>query len=192
MKKNNQKGSVSRLILVLAGVVLVIAAIIFIAISITSRKTESENNQNNQSEVEEPKPVYEATVGDIRLIMQSSFDAGSVLKSSTSNQTDLETTERFIKVTIGAQNKGKVDTDSFTWDLGNIVDSEGRNFVPITNKAFNFLPRPDLCGSVLKPEFAPVSCVRIYEVSRQSEGLKIQVISKVPKVQSVLLDLKIP
>ena len=192
MKKNNQKGSVSRLILVLAGVVLVIAAIIFIAISITSRKTESENNQNNQSEVEEPKPVYEATVGDIRLIMQSSFDAGSVLKSSASNQTDLETTERFIKVTIGAQNKGKVDTDSFTWDLGNIVDSEGRNFVPITNKAFNFLPRPDLCGSVLKPEFAPVSCVRIYEVSRQSEGLKIQVISKVPKVQSVLLDLKIP
>ncbi|MBM3206197.1 MAG: hypothetical protein FJZ43_01055 [Candidatus Staskawiczbacteria bacterium] len=191
MKKNNQKGSVSRLILVLAGVVLVIAAIIFIAISITSRKTESENNQNNQSEVEDSKQVYEATVGDIRLIMQSSFDAGSILKSSTSNQTDLETTERFIKVTIGAQNKGKVDTDSFTWDLGNIVDSEGRNFVPITNKAFNFLPRPDLCGSILKPEFAPVSCVRIYEVSRQSEGLKIQVISKVPKVQSVLLDLKI-
>ncbi len=190
-KNNKQSGAISKIILILAGVVLLIAIVVFIALSIASSKKSNTqgNNQNTQTEVEIPKPVYDATIGDVRLIMQSSVNMGSALKSVVSYQQDLITTERFIKVTIGGQNKGKLETESFAWDIGNIIDSEGRNFVPITNQAYNFLPKPDLCGSILKPEFAPISCIRIYEVSKQSKGLKIQVISKVPKVQSALLDL---
>ena len=40
-----------------------------------------------------------------------------------------------------------------------------------------WLPDPDLCGALLKPEFEPTPCVRIYEVSTVSKNFKIQVIA---------------
>ena len=189
--KNKQKGEISKVILILAGAVLLLAIIIFVAISITSsRKSDDQTkNQDDQTQTEVPKPVYDTTVGDIKFILQSSINMGNTMQSTVSFQPDLTTTERFIKVTMGAQNKGKNDTAFGAFELGNIIDSEGRNYIPITNKAFNFLPKPDLCGSIMKPEFAPISCVRFYEVSRKSEGLKIQVISKSPKAQMQLMDL---
>lgn len=193
-KFNNQSGQTSRVILVLAGAVLLVAVIVFVAIRVAGsrNKEQSSQNQTEQTENEPPKPVYDTTIGDIRFILQSSLGLGSFLKSETSFQQDLTTTERFIKVTVGAQNKGKNETTFSAWDVGNIIDSEGRSFIPITNKAYYFLPKPDLCGAILKPEFTPVPCVRMYEVSKQSKGLKVQVISKVPKQTSSLLDLNLP
>jgi len=88
---------------------------------------------------------------------------------------DLVTTEKFIKVTIGAQNKGKSNVLQSSWDIGNIIDSDGRNFIPIINQAYFWLPKIDLCGSILKPEFEPTPCVKIYEVSKASDSLKIEV-----------------
>lgn len=185
-----QRGSVLRIVLILGAVVLIITIIIFAALRIVSSK-KAAAPQNNESENKEPpKPVYETTVGDIKFTLQSSLDLGNFLRDTASSyRQDLATTERFIKVTIGAQNKGKNETGAFSWDVGSIIDSEGRVFLPITNKAYNFLPRPDLCGAILKPEFTPVPCVRMYEVSKQSKDLKIQVISKVPKQSVGLLDL---
>ena len=61
--------------------------------------------------------------------------------------------------------------------MGDIVDSDGRNFVPLQYNIDSWLPDPNLCGALLKPEFEPAPCVKIYEVSRISKGLKIQVIS---------------
>jgi len=147
---------------------------------------------NNNKCIAISKPVYETTVGDIKFTLESSVDLGSVLKSTKTYQKDLTTTGRFIKVIIGAQNKGKNETLQFAWEIVNIIDSDGRNFTPITNKAYSFLPQPDLCGAMLKPELAPVPCVRLYEVSKQSTGLKIEVVSESPKIGKSLLDLILP
>lgn len=137
-----------------------------------------------------PKPVYEVQMEDIRFVLELSEELGNVLQSSQTYVTKLTTTEKFIKVTVGAQNKGKGNIAPYTWDLGNIIDSEARNFVPITNRAYAFLPQPDLCGDLLKPEFDLTPCVRIYEVSKISTGLKVEVILTSPKKDKALLDLK--
>jgi len=190
---NKESGQMSKIILILAGAIFLLVVIIFIAVSIVgSRSQEEDKTGENQEETEIPQPVYETTIGDIRFVLQSSVDVGNTLKATTAYQQNLTTTDRFVRVTVSAQNKGKNETASFSWELGSIVDSEGRVFIPITNRAYYFLPQPDLCGAILKPEFTPIPCVRIYEVSKASKDLKVIVTSKVPKVSSAYLDLKLP
>ncbi|MEK7124733.1 MAG: hypothetical protein AAB877_03600 [Patescibacteria group bacterium] len=169
----NQKGQISRTLIIIAIVWLVLIVVIFFIINATvsRKKAPAENPAENN---EPPAPVYEKTLGDIRFIFQSAVDMGGYLKGSYSYD-DLKTTERFIKVTVAAQNKGKTNIPQFIWDIGNIVDSEGRNFVSINERAYNFVPRPDLCGALLKPEFDPIPCVKFYEVSKISSGLKVQI-----------------
>jgi hypothetical protein len=83
---------------------------------------------------------------------------------------------KFIQVTIGAQNEGTANTEQNSWNIGNIVDSKGRNFVPLQGYTIQpWIPNPDLCGVLLKPAFDPTPCVKIYEVSKESSGLKIEV-----------------
>ena len=64
-----------------------------------------------------------------------------------------------------------------SWDIENIVDSQGREFVPLDYNANPWLPDPNLCGTLLKPAFDPTPCIKIYEVSKVSAGLKIRVIT---------------
>jgi len=81
-------------------------------------------------------------------------------------------------VTIGAQNKGTANIEERSWDIENIVDSDGRNFVPLEGYSVDpWLPISNFCGALLKPEFDPVPCTKMYEVSKKSAGLKIRVIS---------------
>lgn len=145
------------------------------------------------AENEPPKPVYETTIGDIRFLFDSAIDLGPVVKAPNSYQQDLVTTEKFVYVTIRAQNKGKIDTVRNTWNIGNIVDADGRNFIEDPG-AHYFLPRPNLCGEVLKPEFEPTPCVKMYQVSKVSDHLKIEVKALLPdasSMQSAFLDLKL-
>jgi hypothetical protein len=178
MKFNASAGQASRVIIILAVVVLIMSGVVY---GIT-RYALSRGAAKPVSSTEIPQPVYDATIGDIKFTVDSARNMGSVLAGKASRfpnaQPDIVTTEKFIKVTVKAQNKGKNDTVQYTWDLGNIVDSEGRNFVPITEKAYSWVPFPDMCGAALKPEFEPSPCVRYYEVSKASEGLKLQVMSK--------------
>ena len=93
---------------------------------------------------------------------------------------------------VRAQNKGKNDLKKFSWDIENIVDSVGRNFPP-SSRAYNFLPKPNLCGAILKPEFEPTPCVKIYEVSKVSTNLKLEVtaLGQNGKKQMAYIDLKL-
>ena len=191
----NQSGQISKVLIIVAAAVLVIIVVIFGITRIVSvRKNnnqEKNNSPENTTEQEAPKPIYETQIGDLKFIFQSSADLGNFLPAKVSYEKDLTTTERFIKVTVAAQNKGKNNLAQNSWSLGNIIDQDGRNFT-VYNQAYNWLPKPDLCGAVLKPEFEPIPCVRIYEVSKESTGLKIQVISSgqgVGKKQTALLDL---
>ena len=192
MNSNLSSGSISRTLIILAVVVLLAIIVVYGGIKIATTKKTNTSAVTSQITQEPPKPVYETQVGDVKFVMESSQYLGNILKAKTQNQQDIITTERFIKVTVGAQNKGKNELDAYTWDLGNLIDSDGRNFIPITNKAYFFLPKPDLCGAVLKPEFDPTPCVRMYEVSKVSKNLKLEVIAQLPnsnKKQTALLDV---
>lgn len=185
-------GKVSSALLILGVILFIVIVIVFVVTKINAGK--SANNSNTQTPVsnEPPPPVYEAIISDVKFVFVSAQDLGNFLKNKNSFQQDLSTTEKFIKVTIGAQNKGKVNVSGNLWDVGNIVDSEGRNFVAIDDFSHSFLPKPNLCGELLKPEFKPVPCVKLYEVSKASFGLKVEVNflgSNSSKKQKAFIDL---
>jgi len=174
----NQSGQVAKLMLSLVIVCLIAIAIAYIVLRATTQPTPPPTLNENIEEV--PKAVYENTINDIKITFQEAYNYGSVLYGSASNnpnyQKNLETTEKFISVTIGAQNKGKKDTTNGVWNLGNIIDSEGRNFIPNNYSANPWISKDNGCGDVLKPEFTPTSCTKIYEVSKVSQGLKVEVL----------------
>ena len=192
MKTNYSSGAVSKLLLFLAVAILVIIIIVFVVLKITSGKkaAPATNNQTTENQVPEPpKSVFDTTLGDVKFTLQDARNLGSVLKAKNNYETDVTTTEKFIQVTIGAENTGKNNLDQYVWDLGNIVDSDGRNFLP-DQQAYSFLPKPDKCGAILKPAFKAIPCIKIYEVSRISKNLKIEVKITQPKKMSAFLDLQ--
>ena len=196
MKTNKSSGKISKILLILAVVLLVVIVVVYVIVigAVKKKSQTSPTNSSSTSSIPEkpepPKPVYEATIQDVKFLFISAKNLGSVLKARSQYEKDLNSTERFIKVTVGAQNKGKNNLPQYSWDIGNIVDSEGRNFIP-DNRAYYFLPKPDLCGAILKPEFKYTPCVKIYEVSKQSKDLKIEVKTNNAKQKPLFLDLKI-
>ncbi len=194
-KSNKSSGSVSSILLILLLVLMVITVIAFVVLKIKSAKKSDGTGANINSGIvaEIPKPVYEATIGDVKLMFESADNLGNSVKSNDriyQNQKPITTTEKFIRVVVSAQNKGKVTLPQGSWKVGNIVDSEGREFVAIDNQLYFLLPNPNLCESAMKPAFDPVPCVKIYEVSKESTGLKVMVTATGSK-ESSLLDLDV-
>lgn len=175
-----QHGQVSRLLLVLAVIILVAIVIVYLVM----RMATPAPKPSTPTTPEVPLPVYEQTLGNIRFVFESAIDRGNVLRASditntmysSYSQKDLTTTERFIEVTIGAQNKGTQNIEENSWDIENIVDSEGRNFEPTESYTIQpWLPVDNSCSALLKPAFDPLPCTKMYEVSKRSTGLKIRV-----------------
>jgi len=206
LKFNKEAGQASRLLLVLAIVVLVAVIITFLVVKMAEKPPAPPSG--NQPEVQ--LPFYEQTLGNIRFVFESALDRGNILRASevinnqynSSSQKDLQVSNsgaKFIQVTIGAQNVGTENTEQNAWTIENIVDSKDREFVSLQDYNINpWLPVPNLCGSLLKPAFDPTPCTKIYEVSKQSTGLKIRVETgkdnlannlSSKKIDSFLLDL---
>ena len=188
-RRVRQKGAISRIILIGGAFILVVIIIIIVLLAVRSGSSKKNQNNSGGAVVEPSLPVYEKQIGDINFTLDSSEDLGNILKAQNQYQKDVTTTERFIQVVIGAQNKGKMATGPYNWDLGNIVDSDGRIFPNVNNAASSYLPNPNPCGLSLKPEFYPVSCTKIYEVSKISKGLKIEITVK--DKPAGFLDLKL-
>src|SRR3989344_725801 len=195
MDLNNENGQVSRLLLVLAIVVLVAVVIVYLVMRMAERPPAPGPGPDDSSV---PQPFYEKTLGNIKFVFIDSRDLGSVLtpsmakKKTYGSNNSLKTTERFIIVTIGAQNKGKTNIEERSWDMGDIVDSEGRRFVAFKDYTINnWIPDESSCGALLKPEFDPTPCIKIYEVSKISTGLKIIILAgkDKDKAEEGLLDL---
>ena len=186
MLKNTNKssGQVSKLLLVLAVIVLVAVIITFLIMKMVERPPAPPKPGPTPGPV---LPVYEDQLGNIRFVFESALNKGDVLKASevtsgqyvSSDQKDLfidNPGAEFIQVKVGAQDKGTIHTEQNAWDIENIVDSQNREFVPLTGYTVNpWLPNPNLCGAVLQPAFDPSPCTKIYEVSKESTGLKIRV-----------------
>jgi len=179
MKFNKQSGQASRLLLVLAIVVLVAVIIVYLVMRMAQKPPEPTVPVTPNI----PLPVYEQTLGNIRFVFESAIDRGNILRASAitnphSSQKDLpieNTGAKFIQVIIGAQNIGKENTVENAWTIENIVDSKGREYIPEGSHVNPWLPSPNLCGDLLKPAFDPTPCTKIYEVSKESTGLKIRV-----------------
>ncbi len=189
-----QSGQASRVVIILAVVVLIMAALVYgITRYALSKKAAATPAASG------PVPaVYDTSIGDVKFSFDSAKNFGTVLSGKASRfpayQPDITTTEKFIKIVVKAQNTGKTDTTQYGWDLGNLIDAEGRIFPPINDKAYSWLPFPDLCGSVLKPGFEPTVCIRYYEVAKVSTSLKLEVIAPKPnstKMQKQLMDINI-
>jgi hypothetical protein len=183
MKINKSSGQASRLLLVLAAIVLVAVIIVYLVMKMATPAPKPPINPPDGGNTP-PLPVYEQTLGNIRFIHLSAIDHGDTLFASnirnslyiSSSQKDLYTTEKFVQVTIGAQNMGTENIEQGAWDIENIVDSQGRNFVPEQSYNINpWLPNPNPCGTLLKPAFEPTPCTKIYEVAKGSTGLKIRI-----------------
>lgn len=178
-KLNKQSGQASRLLLVLAIVVLVAVVIVYLIMRMAERPPAPAPEPGETV----PQPVYEATLGNVKFIFLDSRDLGSILTpgmavNQTYSKESLKTTERFIIVNIGAQNKGKQNIEERSWDIGDIVDSEDRHFAATKSYLINnWIPEESACGALLKPEFDPIPCIKIYEVSKISTGLKIIVMT---------------
>jgi len=176
-----QEGQVARLLLILA-IVIFVAIIITYVIIVFSEKPQNTAVQNQQQQ--QNLPVYEKQLGNIRFVFLEARDEGSTLTASDQLSPnfginkELSTTERFVIISVGAQNMGKENIDQNAWDLGNIIDSEGRNFVPLDSYIVQgWLPQDNGCGKLLKPAFNPIPCMKIYEVSKKSQGLKIEILT---------------
>ena len=206
MKKLNiSRGAASSIILVLGIALLLVVVVVFVVIKVNASKT-ADGSLDKNSEAISTGPVYDTNAGDVRFLVVSATDLGNVLHiqnprnmlglQDTRYDEPITTTEKFIKVVIGAQNKGKLNIPKDIWEVENIVDSDGRNFVPIDAEGYVGLPDPDLCGSLIKPEFEPTPCVKIYEVSKASTGLKVKVkvnisVGIFPKAEESFLDLTV-
>ncbi len=191
---STESGQISRILIISAVILLVIIVIVYGVIKFFSTNKSQVSKTDNSLVVtpaETPKLIYEYMIGDIKFLIQSSENLGNILESQLSYENDLTTTEKFIKVVIGAQNKGKNNIAQYSWEIGDIVDSEGRNFISINDRAYSWLPKPDLCGALLKPEFEPIPCVKYYEVSKVSTNLRIVVKVTQPKKEETFLDLNL-
>lgn len=177
MNFKKSPGQVARILLALIIVCFVAIAIAYLVIK-SAEKPAKPAVLPGTTEV--PKAIYEFTASDVKITFQEATNYGSTLHGFDAKnpkyQKDLTTTEKYIKVTIGAQNKGKIDTPQNIWELGNIIDADGRNFKPAGYDVNPWLPEKNECGDVLKPEFTPTSCSKIYEVAKGSTGLKVQVL----------------
>ncbi len=179
---NKSSGQASRLLLVMAIIILVAVAIVYLVMQMAEKPPAPKPIQGPVVVL----PFYEKQLGDVRFVFESAIDRGNILRASeirnsqynSSYQKDYSTTEKFIQVTMGAQNEGTQNIELNSWDIQNIVDSQGRNFEPLDGYAITpWLPENNQCGALLKPAFDPTPCTKIYEVSKESTGLKIRVIT---------------
>lgn len=179
--KKYQKGAGILLILGVIFVIVVVAAIVLrLALGRGGEPSNGENGGN-----EEPQPQYEITVGNIKFIFKEAINEGKVLEKedgvfpSWQDPADFETTEKFIKLTIGAQNVGKENIEGQYWEVMEIIDEDGRIFEALTDYDVKaWVPVENGCNTLLKPGFTPTDCVKIYEVANVSTQLKVKVVSK--------------
>jgi len=202
----NSSGQIPKGLLILVGLIILVLIIAFIIVKLfsgpeeTSTPTEEEGKEEQGQEVQEP--VYEVIIDDIRFVFQKAKDKGNILRGSESKyperQEDLFTKERFIEVTIGAQNVGKeiITEADKKWSLGEIIDGEGRHFQALKREADPWISEESDCGAALKPAFTPTPCTKIYEVAKVSTDLKVKVLVEEKGIatsgkREALIDLKL-
>ena len=171
-------GEISRTYLILGGIII---AVIIIAVIVISIVRKPDSSLPGEEEIIQ-ELANEVLVGDIRFKLKEAKDRGNILKVPETEYSfveDLTTTEKFIEVTISAENIGKENIQAGYWDINELIDSKERIFYS-SREANPWIPEESKCGALLKPGFSPTLCTKIYEVAKISTGLKVRVSSKQP------------
>ncbi len=170
---NKEKGAG---VLLVFGVIFVVIIVGILIVNVMVSPPEDDNGEKEEEDVFEAQ--YEVMAGNMKFIFKEAIDMGSVLRTGNPRSEDLVTTERFIKVTIGAVNEGTNSIAGRDWEVEKIIDEEGRIFEPL--REFNvreWLPEDNGCHTIVHPGFSPKRCTQIYEVANISERLKAKVVS---------------
>lgn len=193
MNINKESGQASRLLLILAIVVLIAGIIVYLVVKMATPVAKTPVVSLPAPISNTPSLVFQKQINDIQFIFQTATNKGNVLTTSEiinsapvvqieENQNgpiqNINATSggKFIQVTVGAQNEGLANIDAGSWDIGNVVDSQGRNFVPLDPSVdAPWISASNSCGALLLPAFDPVPCTKIYEISNKSTGLKITI-----------------
>ena len=190
-KFNKSSGQVSRLFLVLGIVILVAVIIVYLVMKMVTPAPKPVVSLPTATGT--PSLVFQKQVGDIQFVFQNGVDKGTVITTAQIVNTQIvpqfESNQnapvsnlvassggKYIQVTVGAQNEGLGNIDQGSWDIGNVVDSQGRNFIPLDATIdAPWISANNGCGALLLPALDPVPCTKIYEISNKSTGLKITV-----------------
>ncbi len=188
----SESGQVAKILLVLLVIVVVAIGVAYMVTQKAQTPPTPVNNANNAV----PSLAYEVTVNDIRFVFIEAINFGSILygkdTKNPSWEKDIVTTEKFVRLVVAAQNVGTKNTENNYWDIGNIIDEKGREFVPSLQRVDPWLPEDDICGEILQPSFEPTPCTKIYEVARISKNLKVKVLlNKNGKKESGIIDIKL-
>ncbi|MBU3896054.1 hypothetical protein KKG36_01965 [Patescibacteria group bacterium] len=198
-KIKKSSGEIAKTLLILAVLVLVALVVAYFVVNNTKPAPPPDD-----AVIIDGLPDYEATLGDVRFVFLEAEDVGDTLYISELKDTmyayfqeDLKSTERFVKLIVGAQNVGKENTGLGIWGIGEIVDSEGRSYTASGEEVNPWLPDRTLCGSILKPSFEPTPCEKYFEVAKVAQGLKVKVILydnsgyNKPVAQEQLIDIRL-
>ncbi len=182
MQFTKSPGQASRTLIILIFVILCAGLLVYVGLKLAGGKPAIPVNDTASGaadavpQVVVPPKVYDFQLEDIKVTMQSAVNLGNILYTNPNGDNAVKTTEKFILVSVIAENIGKTDTGQSMWDLGNMVDSDGRVFGPADYRAQDYMRRfNSACGAPMKPGFTPTPCVRLYEVAKISHGLKLEV-----------------
>ena len=181
-------------LLIILGIIIVVIIILVVVVTLL-RSSEEPEPVIAPVKGEMPELVQEVVVGDIKFAFVEAEDIGNFLRcedrirppSTCRSSYDLKTTDKFIKVKITAQNVGQDSLRRRSWDIKELVDSEGRKFYSAGAK--RWISGESQCGEALKPGFTPTSCIEIYEVAKPSIGLKLRVFADADKSKAHYIDL---
>src|SRR3989344_4220460 len=113
----HSRGATSTILLVLGVVLIIVIVVVYIVIRTGAIKNAGTKPATTEETVTgPPPPVYDTNIGDVKFIFIQAQDLGNNLTSpNKSFSSNLTTTEKFIKVTIGAQNVGKLNIAQQSW-----------------------------------------------------------------------------
>lgn len=182
IKKSKSSGIAPLFIIIGIIIVIIIGVVIFKIVKNSSNKQPIPTQIPEPVKGEMPKPTYEVIFENVKFSFAEAEDLGNILKceemiippAKCLPQNNLVTTDKFIKVKITAQNMGQDNIAKDSWEIEELLDNEGRKFYS-SEKTLKWIPDESKCGDLLKPNFEPTACIRIYEVSKHSIGLKAKV-----------------
>jgi len=173
-RKINSLGQVPTSLLIGVIVIILLVIIVFVVLKVVRKPPPPAPPTEKEEE-----PIYEVAIGDVKFKLIGAKDRGNALRVSESRQPeylreDLITTDRFIEVTISAENVGKDNIPHNVWEIEELSDKEGRKFYS-SPQFDSWIPQESKCGDLLKPGFTPTLCTEIYEVANVASGLKVKV-----------------
>jgi len=183
------KKNFTKIMLFIMGGLILLFIISVVLINTYSPEMGQNQDQTTTNETEETLKEEYYKRYDVKII--DSVNLGSSIKCTKNKLfcNDLYTNGKFIKVVFQINNittetitGGRIWSSKLPWNSGKIIDNQNREYEKNDNTMFIPNLGESECNlSELKPNL-PKQCIKIYEVSADSEGFRIK-IDKIPDIE---------